>query len=86
MDAPIDVCELRDSKGLYAKARRGEIKGLTGIDSPYEPPVNPELRLDAAYNGPEVRANQILEALVQRGLVRKPGQSPEEIIDPAAVA
>ncbi len=45
VDTPIDVCEQRDVKGLYAKARAGEISGFTGIDDPYEPPLNPELRL-----------------------------------------
>ena len=46
MSAPIEVCESRDVKGLYKKARRGEITGFTGIDSPYEPPAKPDLILD----------------------------------------
>lgn len=46
VDTPLSVCEMRDAKGLYAKARRGEITGFTGIDDPYEPPNNPELTLD----------------------------------------
>ncbi|KAA3640894.1 MAG: adenylyl-sulfate kinase [Bacteroidetes bacterium] len=46
MSAPLEVCESRDVKGLYKKARKGEIKGFTGIDSPYEPPVDPDLILD----------------------------------------
>ncbi len=45
VDTPLDVCEKRDSKGLYARARAGEISGFTGIDDPYEPPLDPELRL-----------------------------------------
>jgi sulfate adenylyltransferase len=45
VDTPLEVCEARDTKGLYAKARRGEIKGFTGIDDPYEAPVNPDIRL-----------------------------------------
>jgi len=45
INAPIEVCEARDVKGLYQKARAGEIKGFTGIDSPYEPPVNPEIEI-----------------------------------------
>ena len=45
VDCPIDVCEDRDVKGLYAKARAGEIKGFTGIDDPYEPPENPDIHL-----------------------------------------
>ena len=48
VDAPIEVCEARDPKGLYKKARAGELKGFTGIDDPYEPPLKPELVLDAA--------------------------------------
>ena len=45
VDCPLEVCEERDVKGLYAKARAGEIKGFTGIDDPYEEPENPDLRL-----------------------------------------
>ncbi len=45
VDCPIEVCEERDVKGLYAKARRGEIENFTGIDDPYEPPLNPEIHL-----------------------------------------
>jgi len=46
VDTPLEVCEARDPKGLYARARRGEISGFTGIDSPYEPPLDPELHVD----------------------------------------
>jgi bifunctional enzyme CysN/CysC len=46
VDTPLEVCEARDPKGLYAMARRGEISGFTGIDSPYEPPLDPELHVD----------------------------------------
>jgi len=48
INTPLDICELRDVKGLYKKARAGEIKGFTGIDSPYEPPVNPQLEIKTA--------------------------------------
>ncbi|MEL7220478.1 MAG: adenylyl-sulfate kinase [Bacteroidota bacterium] len=48
VDTPLEICESRDVKGLYAKARRGEIKGFTGIDSPYEPPVAPFLHIQTA--------------------------------------
>jgi len=48
VDTPLEVCESRDPKGLYQKARAGEIKGFTGIDDPYEPPEAPELRIDGA--------------------------------------
>lgn len=48
VDAPLDVCEARDPKGLYARARRGEIPDFTGIDSPYEAPLEPEIRVDTS--------------------------------------
>jgi bifunctional enzyme CysN/CysC len=48
VDTPLELCERRDPKGLYAKARAGELTGMTGIDDPYEPPVDPELRLSPA--------------------------------------
>jgi sulfate adenylyltransferase len=70
VDTPLEVCEQRDTKGLYAKARRGEIKGFTGIDDPYEPPLNPEITLDTVAHTPEGNAHTILDCLVQRGLVR----------------
>jgi sulfate adenylyltransferase len=70
MDTPLEVCEQRDAKGMYARARRGEIKGFTGIDDPYEPPLHPELVLDAVAYTPEKNAHAILELLIQRGFVR----------------
>lgn len=69
VDTPIEVCEQRDAKGLYAKARRGEITGFTGVDDPYEPPRNPEIRLDTVKFSPEENARQILDYLEARGLV-----------------
>jgi len=63
VDAPLEVCEARDPKGLYKKARAGEVKNFTGIDDAYEPPENPELRLDAATHAPEVLAGQVLACL-----------------------
>ncbi len=63
MDAPLEVCEKRDPKGLYKKARAGEIKGFTGIDDPYEPPLNPELVLDAANKDPETLAEEVMAYL-----------------------
>jgi adenylylsulfate kinase-like enzyme len=62
VDAPLDVVEARDPKGLYKKARAGEIKHFTGIDSPYEPPLNPDIRLDTTGAG----AEELAERLVQR--------------------
>ena len=63
VDAPIDVCEARDVKGLYAKARRGELPDFTGIDSPYESPENPELHLDTVKLSAEEAADQIVQFL-----------------------
>ncbi len=71
VDTPLEVCEQRDTKGLYAKARRGEIKGFTGIDDPYEPPVNPEISLDTVTYIPEENAWRIVEHLESEGFVRR---------------
>jgi sulfate adenylyltransferase len=70
VDTPIEVCEARDFKGLYAKARRGELTGFTGIDDPYEPPLSPEIRLDTVAYTPEENAQIIIDYLLQHGLVR----------------
>ena len=69
VDTPLDVAESRDQKGLYKKARRGELKNFTGIDSLYEVPLKPELRLDAAMNTPPVLAEVILQQLRSRGVL-----------------
>ena len=66
VDAPLAVAEARDPKGLYKKARRGEIKNFTGIDSPYEAPEAPEIRVDTAALGPEDAAEEILAELARR--------------------
>jgi bifunctional enzyme CysN/CysC len=63
VDTPLAECERRDPKGLYAKARAGELRNFTGIDSPYERPQTPELRLDAAAATPAQCVAQILELL-----------------------
>lgn len=68
VDVPLEVAEQRDPKGLYAKARRGEIKNFTGIDSPYEPPQAPELRLPTARIDPEEAAARVIEALRAHGI------------------
>ena len=60
VDTPLEVAEARDAKGLYAKARRGELSNFTGIDSPYEPPRAPEIRIDASRCSPEEAVEQIL--------------------------
>jgi len=63
VDTPLEVCEARDPKGLYAKARAGEIKGFTGIDDPYEAPVHPDLRLTPDDGDPAAQATRVLKLL-----------------------
>jgi bifunctional enzyme CysN/CysC len=63
VDTPLAVAEARDPKGLYKKARAGEIRNFTGIDSPYEPPLKADIQLDAAHAGPEELADRIIERL-----------------------
>jgi adenylylsulfate kinase len=63
IDASLEVCEQRDPKGLYKKARAGEIKDFTGIDSPYEVPVNPELHIVNDAISIEQAANQVIDYL-----------------------
>ncbi len=69
VDAPIEVCEQRDPKGLYKKARAGEIKGFTGIDDPYEEPVAPELILLAAEKTPDILADEVISFLQNKGIL-----------------
>jgi bifunctional enzyme CysN/CysC len=69
VDAPLAVAEARDPKQLYARARRGEIKNFTGIDSPYEPPEAPELHIDTTRTLPEEAGARILEELRQRRIL-----------------
>jgi adenylyl-sulfate kinase len=63
VDAPLDVCETRDPKGLYAKARAGELTGFTGIDDPYEAPVSPDVVVETATTAPEEAAEAVLVLL-----------------------
>lgn len=63
VDAPLEECERRDPKGLYKKARAGQLTGFTGVDDPYEPPLHPDLRLEAAAHPPPVLADQVLAFL-----------------------
>ncbi len=67
VDAPLEVCEARDPKGLYEKARGGAIKNFTGIDSPYEAPFSPEIHLQTADLSPVEAAEKVLEGLKNRG-------------------
>jgi len=69
MDTPLDTCEDRDPKGLYQKARSGEIKHFTGIDSPYEAPARPEVRLDTSSMSVDQCVDRLISFLVEQGLI-----------------
>ena len=69
VDAPLEICEKRDPKGLYKKARAGELKGFTGIDDPYEAPEKPEIQLDAGTKTPEQLADEVIEYLKKTGKI-----------------
>lgn len=69
-DASLEVCESRDPKGLYRRARAGEIADFTGISSPYEPPVNPELRCDTGEQSLQQSVEQVLTMLRARGVIQ----------------
>lgn len=69
VDTPIEVCEQRDTKGLYSRARIGQIKGFTGVDDPYEAPIDAEITLDTVNNTPETNALKIISYLEQAGFV-----------------
>ncbi|MDW8392457.1 MAG: adenylyl-sulfate kinase [Oscillochloridaceae bacterium] len=69
VNTPLEVCEQRDVKGLYAKARRGEVRGVTGIDDPYEPPVAPELVLSTVGVTPEENAWKVMRFLTNKGFL-----------------
>ena len=69
VDAPLAIAESRDVKGLYAKARAGEIKNFTGIDSPYEPPLQPEMRIETDKLAAEEAADAVLEYLIKNRIV-----------------
>ncbi|MBN1876299.1 MAG: adenylyl-sulfate kinase, partial [Anaerolineae bacterium] len=70
VNTPIEVCEERDVKGLYERARRGELKGFTGIDDPYEEPLNAEIELETVKSTPEENARRIVAYLEERGFLR----------------
>lgn len=70
VNTPLEVCEERDAKGLYAKARRGEIKGFTGVDDPYEEPLNPEIVLETVETSPKENVIKIVTYLQRRGFLQ----------------
>jgi adenylylsulfate kinase len=69
VNTPIETCEQRDPKGLYKKARAGQLKGFTGVDDPYEAPLKPELTLDATNTSPQEATLLLLDYLRKQGLV-----------------
>jgi sulfate adenylyltransferase len=71
VDTPLEVCEERDIKGLYARARAGEIKNFTGIDDPYEAPIEPEIHLKTVGVTPKDNARQIIDYLIKVGYLRE---------------
>ncbi|HEX7174450.1 MAG TPA: bifunctional sulfate adenylyltransferase/adenylylsulfate kinase [Pyrinomonadaceae bacterium] len=78
VDTPLEVCEERDVKGMYALAREGKIKNFTGVDDPYEPPLNPEIVIDTVRRSAEENAELILAYLVSQGLVLSSAAQAEE--------
>jgi sulfate adenylyltransferase len=76
VDTPLEVCEQRDVKGMYARARRGELSTFTGIDDPYEPPINPEISLDTVHASVEENAARIMAYLEQHAFLLAPITRP----------
>ena len=72
VDTPLEVCEARDVKGLYAQARDGRLERMTGVDDPYEPPVRAELVLITTDTTPEANAERVLRFLEERGVLERP--------------
>ena len=75
VDTPLEICEQRDPKGLYKKARAGEIKHFTGIDDPYEAPESPELVLLAGERTPNELAHMVIDYLVTHGIIPQPNRA-----------
>jgi sulfate adenylyltransferase len=71
VDTPAEICEQRDVKGFYAQARAGQIKGFTGVDDPYEPPLAPEITLRTTGRTPEENAEIIIRHLVAQGFLEE---------------
>lgn len=77
---PLEVCEVRDKKGLYEKARRGEITDLTGVQHPYEEPENPEVVVDTAHENPSEGARKVIDKLEELGLISAYTKKEEEAV------
>ena len=85
VDTPLEVCEARDKKGLYARARRGEITGFTGIDDPYERPEHPEIVIHTVDTAPQDNAREIIRYLIEWGFLRGVGPRATDLTgDPEA--
>ncbi len=74
VNTPVEVCEQRDTNGIYARARRGEFKGFTGIDDPFEPPENPEFILDTIARTAEENGRIIFDRLIEVGFLIASGE------------
>lgn len=81
INTPLSICEARDPKGLYKKARKGEIANFTGIDGVYEPPKNPEVVVDTATMDPDACAQKIFDYLWQRRLIMENRISHVQAVD-----
>jgi len=79
VNAPLSVCEMRDTKGLYAKARRGELKDLTGVDDPYEPPLNATLVIDTANCDISHNVTRLIDLLEARSVLKMSPDFKESI-------
>jgi adenylylsulfate kinase len=71
VSAPVDVCEKRDPKGMYQKAKAGVVKEFTGVSAPYEAPLSPEIVLDSSSKGPDVLADEVLAYFEDEGIIRR---------------
>ncbi|HJY30532.1 MAG TPA: adenylyl-sulfate kinase, partial [Pyrinomonadaceae bacterium] len=81
VDTPLEVCEDRDPKGMYALAREGRLKGFTGIDDPYEPPHNPEITLDTVNCTAEENAERIIAYLIEHGFIRAAESAADKAVE-----
>ena len=69
VDTPVEECSRRDPKGLYQKAYAGQIQNFTGVNAPYEEPLDPEIRLTTLENPPETLSGQVVDELRRRGII-----------------